>query len=425
MATRTSDSDARARRLLLLVLAYVGFVSLGLPDGLLGVAAPSILRDYRLPPEGLGALLAAFTAGYLASSFAAGFLLRRMGVGTLLALSCLATSASLLGYAASPWFWLMVACGTLSGLGAGAIDAGLNTWVATRHGARTVNWLHGFYGVGASGGPLVMTLVLTLGLPWRAGYALVGVAQLALAVCFASTRRLWSEPATVDAEPRGVVATGDGAAASATGATPSPRPTPPPASARATLRLPVVWLGVALFFLYTGLEATAGVWAYSMLTAARGVPAATAGVWVSLFWGGLTVGRFAFGLLVGRAPLVRLLRASLGLVVAGAVPLALDLGAAATVGGLVVLGLALAPIFPSFIATTPARLGAAHVANGVGFQVAAATLGAAAGPTLAGFLVGRFGPGAIGPALLAGALLLLALHEGVARREARLAQPIG
>jgi fucose permease len=401
--------DARSRRLLLLVLAYVGFVSLGLPDGLLGVAAPSILREYRLVPADIGALLTAFTAGYLLSSFGSGWLLRRMTVGTLLASSCLATATSLVGYAVSPWWALMVLGGTLSGLGAGAIDAGINTWVATRHGARTINWLHAFYGIGASGGPLVMSAVLAAGWPWRAGYAIVGLGQLALATWFAATRELWVDaraPSVGDAEP----------------AQPATRPH---ATAGDTLRLPIVWLSIALFFVYTGLEATAGVWTYSMLTEARGVPAGTAGLWVSFFWLGLTGGRFAFGALVGRAALRLLLRATISLIALGAALVAFDLGTAATLAGIVLCGLAMAPVFPSFIAVTPSRLGEAHTANGVGFQIAAAVLGAAALPTLVGVLVGRFGLDAFGPALFAGAVLLFVLHEAAARRDAVTAQPIG
>jgi len=408
----TLPSDPPPHRRLLILLAYVGFVSLGLPDGLLGVATPSIRREYGLAPEDIGALLTAFTAGYLLSSFASGWMLRRVDVGTLLAASCLCTAASLIGYAASPWWTLMVVLGTLSGLGAGAIDAGLNTWVATRYGARTVNWLHGFYGVGASSGPLVMTAVLAAGQPWRSGYALVGAAQLAVALGCAATRRWWrDEPARVP----------DRAAKDAARAPSSPRWAP----AGQTLRLPLLWLSVALFFLYTGLEATAGVWAYSMLTEARGVPPATAGVWASLFWVGLTGGRFAFGLLVGRAPLVALLRASLLAIVLGTALIAFDLGGGATLAGLLLCGLAMAPIFPSFIATTRARLGDEHTANGVGFQVAASTLGASLLPTVVGFLVGSIGLDAVGPALLVGAVLLFGLHEGVARREAAALQPIG
>src|SRR5262245_41911334 len=172
-------------RHLLIGLAYVGFVSLGLPDGLLGVAWPSIRASFDLPLDALGALLVMFTIGYLISSFSSGRLLTAMSVGTLLALSCLATAASLIGCALTPAWEVMVALGVLAGLGAGAIDAGLNTFAAIQFSARMVNWLHTCYGIGAAAGPVIMTSVLAMRQPWQRGYAIVGGGQLMLAFCFA------------------------------------------------------------------------------------------------------------------------------------------------------------------------------------------------------------------------------------------------
>jgi fucose permease len=229
---------------LLIGLAYVGFVSLGLPDGLLGVAWPSIRTFFHLPLDALGALLVMFPAGYLGSSFSSGYLLARLSVGTLLALSCLATAISLLGYALTPQWWIM------GGLGAGAIDAGINTYAATHYSARTVNWLHACYGIGAAGGPVIMTSVLSAGHPWQWGYRIVGIGQIILAVCFGLTHTWWQLPAR----------------------TASPASAPAPIGATtswSTLRLPIMWLSMAVFFVYTGLEAAAGTWIYSLLTEAR------------------------------------------------------------------------------------------------------------------------------------------------------------
>jgi fucose permease len=228
-------------QLLLLGLAYLSFVSLGLPDGLLGVAWPSIRTFFALPLDALGPLLVMFTAGYLLSSFSSGSVLARMRVGTLLALSCLATAASLLGYALVAHWQFMVALGLLSGLGAGAIDAGLNTYAATHFSPRMVNWLHACYGIGATTGPIIMTGVLTAGYPWQWGYGIVGTWQLLLAGCFGLTRTWWpaSHPTPADR---------------------SHHTAAEPAASRSTLRLPIVWLSMAVFFLYTGLEAAAGAW---------------------------------------------------------------------------------------------------------------------------------------------------------------------
>jgi len=250
-----------------------------------------------------------------------------------------------------------------------------------------------------------MTAVLAAGRPWRSGYAIVGVGQLVLAGGFAWTRQRWLAPSTAP----GAV---ESAAYTESARTPSVLAAAAPSRSIETLRLPAVWLGVAVFFVYTGTEATAGVWAYSVLTQARGVPAATAGFWVSLFWIGLTLGRFVFGFVAEHARMVTLLRASL---VAIALLFALNLGAVATVVGLTTSGFAMAPIFPSLIAMTPARLGARHTGNAVGFQVAAAILGAAWFPSLVGVLVGRFGLEGVGWSLLAGALGLITLHEVLQR----------
>jgi len=165
---------------LLIVLAYVSFISLGLPDGLLGVAWPSMRGFFHLPLDALGALLVAYTTGYLLSSCSSGRILARINVGSLLTLSCLATAASLLGYALTPWWGIVVALGVLSGLGAGAIDAGVNTYVATRYSTRMVNWLHACYGIGAASGPVIMTSVLAAGSAlalglWHCGHGAVGL----------------------------------------------------------------------------------------------------------------------------------------------------------------------------------------------------------------------------------------------------------
>ena len=402
---------------LLVILAYAGFVSLGLPDGLLGVATPSIRATFALAPEDIGGLLISFTAGYLLSSFNSGLVVSRLGVGVLLAVSCLLTAVSLLGYALASAWWMMLGFAVLSGLGAGAIDAGLNTWVATHFTARTVNWLHAFYGVGAATGPLVMTAVLAAGRPWRSGYAIVGVGQLVLAAGFAWTQQRWLAPSTTPSAVESAAYAESARAPSVLAAAPS--------GSIETLRLPAVWLGVVVFFVYTGTEATAGVWSYSVLTQARGVPAARAGFWVSLFWIGLTLGRFVFGFVAEHARMVTLLRASLVAIAFGTSLFALNLGAIATVVGLTTSGVAMAPIFPSLIAMTPARLGARHTGNAVGFQVAAAILGAAGLPSLVGLLVGRFGLEAVGWSLLVAALGLITLHEVLQRGVGQAAQPIG
>lgn len=378
-------------KVLLTLLVFLGFVSIGLPDGLTGVVWPSMRADFGLPLDALGGLLVSYTAGYLVSSFGSGRLLARLNVGAVLALSCLATGLSLLGYAGARHWWLVIAFGALAGLGAGAIDAGLNTYAATHFSARMVNWLHAFYGVGALSGPVLMTRLLGAEFPWQAGYVLVGGGQLALAACFVLTLRQWNEEQRADETmtKESVIA----------------------APSASTLRLPVVWLSTTLFFVYTGIEAVAGAWAYSLLTEARGVPMLLAGTWMSLYWGALTAGRILSAMVAERVSVRLLLRGCIAGQAVGALLLWLDLARFSNLFGLVLLGLACAPIFPTLIAATPQRVAPKHLANTVGFQIAAAVLGQSLLPASVGLLARRWSLEVVAPALGVAALLLYGLHE--------------
>lgn len=373
----------------LLVLAYLGFAGIGLPDGLLGVAAPSIGATFGIAPGEIGLLLASYTGGYLVASFASGRVLGRLGVGPVLAWSCLLTAVSLFGYATAPRWPILLAWAPLAGLGAGAIDAGINTYAATNHGVRTLNWLHACYGVGVTLGPLIMGAVITAGRAWTLGYALVGLAQLALAVAFMVTWRRWPPPS------RGSEATAM-------------------ASVPRTLREPAVWAGVATFTVYTGIEAAAGVWAFSLFTSTRDVSAGMAAAWVAAYWASFTIGRVVLGLVAERVVLRTFLRGAIGAMVLGAALLWLGPGGWGLVG-LLLLGFGCAPVYPSLMSATPARVGPAHAANAIGFQVCGATVGQSALPALVGVLAMRGGFEVLGPVLCAATVVLFALHERVTR----------
>jgi fucose permease len=387
------DSKRPLPRCFIVGLAYLSFVSLGLPDGVLGVAWPSVRSDFQLPIDALGKLLVTFTIGYLVSSFGSGRLLARISVGTLLALSCLATSASLIGYMLTPWWGLMVALGGLAGLGAGAIDTGMNIYAATHFSARTVNWLHACYGVGATIGPAVMSSVLIANHPWQWGYGIVGLWQALLAVCFGLTRRWWLTvtPSYDASEPKSESMD----------------------SRHRTWRLPAVWGGMLVFFVYTGLEAAAGTWAFSLFHEARAMPVHTAGAWVSVYWGALTVGRLLSGVAVSLVPIRLFLRCCIMSIALGALLIWLRPSNLVSCLGLTLMGLSSAPVFPSLIATTPERLGAAQMAHGVGLQISAAVLGQSLVPSMIGVLSRWWGLEMIGPSLLAVSLLLLLLYEAL------------
>lgn len=386
----TPPSPAASRRPLLASLAFLAFVSLGLPDGLLGVSWPSMRGDLGVPLDALGLLAAVQTAGYLTSSFLSGRVLRVQPIGTVLALSTLAAAVALLGFALTPAWPLLLAFGFLAGLGGGAVDAGLNAYGARHFSARTLNWLHAFFGLGTTLGPLIVTAVLGSGNVWRWSYVIVGAAQLALALTFFLTRRRWVTATAPDGESAAPV---------------------PAARTRETLRRPVVWLGMLTFFLYTGVEAVTAQWSYSLLTLGRGVPETAAGLFVSLYWGSLMVGRILFGAVANRVPLVSTLRLCLIASVAGALLFWLEPTRALSVAGLMMIGFFLAPIFASLISLTPGRVGQAHADSAIGFQVAAAGLGGAALTALVGILSRWGGLELIGASVTVLAALLLALYE--------------
>ncbi len=392
----TSASAVRQRHALLVGLAYAAFISLGLPDGLTGVAWPSIRTTFGLPLNALGALITTATIGYLVSSFSSGRILARIGVGWLLALSCFATAISLLGYGTAPLWIVIVGLGLLAGLGAGAIDAGLNTYAAENFSPRTMNWLHASFGLGAATGPIVMSSVISVGQSWRLGYLIVGVAQLILASCFTFTRRQWH--AHIEETQAGPTVS---------------------APMFRTLMLPSAWLSILLFFLYTGLEITAGQWLYTLLTEARGMAPALAGAWVSAYWGSLTVGRLLSGVIVARITVRTLLQLCMLGAIFGVMLIWLNLTPWLLLAGVALLGVSLAPMFPSLISLTPARMGPAHAANTVGFQIAAAMLGGAVLASGFGLIAGRFGLETLGPFLLVTAVLLAVVFE-ILERQTRL-----
>ncbi|PWU49818.1 MFS transporter, partial [Micromonospora globispora] len=231
----------------LLLLAYLAFVSLGLPDGLIGVGWPSIRADLGVPTEAVGVVLTAGTIGYLTSSVLAGF--------TLLA------SLALTGYALTPALALMTGCALLLGLGSGAIDSGLNAYAAGAFGPRHMNWMHAFFGLGVAIGPLIMTGALSAGLAWRWGYGIVATAQLALATAFALTVRAWR-----DRRAAGLAVPPDPVAPAMVPGGPAETSTPDRNARTAriaeTLRLPAVWLGAAAFAVYVAIEVATGLWAF-------------------------------------------------------------------------------------------------------------------------------------------------------------------
>ncbi|MDX1992155.1 MAG: MFS transporter [bacterium] len=377
----------------ILMLAFVAFISLGLPDGLLSIAGPDIRESFRVGLDRFGLVFVTGTIGYFLSSIASGWLTGRLGVGRLLALSCACTAAALLGYTLAPGWWAVVLLGLLSGAGAGAIDAGLNNYIAANHSDGLMQWLHASFGVGTTIGPLIMTTVLAQELSWRWGYIIVGGAQLALATCFFLTAEMWQgNPQAPKAEQLQYK-------------TPVGQ----------TLRIPAAWMSIAIFFLYTGLEAGTGAWAYSLFTQERGIAEETAGLWVAIYWGVFTIGRITAGIITGRIGITLLLRLSMIGALLATMLFTWNPFPASGAVALAILGFSLAPIFPGLVSTTAARVGVEHASNTIGFQIGIASVGMGILTALVGVMANAFSDGigleVLGPFQVVVAALILILHE--------------
>lgn len=372
--------------ILLLLLAYLGFISLGLPDATLGIIWPSLRAEFTLPQSAMGWVFVFGAGGYISASLLAGTLIKRLGVGNLLAASTLVMVAALTGYGLANSWAMFLASSFISGLGSGAIDAGLNTYAASRFSEKHMNWLHGCYSTGATLGPVVLTAVLSAGLVWRLGYGTIATVMLLLGIAFVLTRQRWNDSAPVMV-------------------------THAPRNLRQLLGQVPPWLQVGAFWVYTGCEVVAGQWSFTLLTESRGLNITTAGALVGAYWACHAAGRFAFGFIVERFGAERVLRWSMVLAVAGAGLILQTFSTPLTAVGLIGLGFALAPIFPCLMSLTPRRFGEANSQHLVGFQTSAAMLGILSLPTLTGLLAERFSLEMVGVVLVTLTLALIAVHE--------------
>ena len=353
------------KRLALLVIIYIGFISLGLPDNILGVAWDSMRTEFGVPVYYAGFISTLLTLCSAVSAFFSGAILRRLGTGKLLVICGFMTGCGLLGYALSPFFRVLLLFAVPLGFGQGAIDTGMNYFVARHYTSRDMNWLHCCWGIGASAGPLMITLILSAGWSWRCGYGIVSAVQLCLAGLFLMTLNLWKETGTG----------GDGGRAEAF-----------EGQVRYSLRF---FCCPLMMFLYCGAEYSLGLWGYLFLTQCRGYSPEAAGYAVTGYWGMLTFGRFLLGFIANRLGNTRQIRFSTLLGLAGAVLLLSDLLflPAAALG---LIGFAFATFYPAMMHAAPERFDDATAATVIGYQGGAAMLGIALLPAGFGYLASVF-----------------------------------
>jgi fucose permease len=368
-------------------LSLASFVALGLPDGMLGTAWPEVRHTFGVPVGYLGLLLLVFTAGSVAVTTFVGYLIRRLGVSVLLAVGLAAAAIAGTAFAAAPVFGVMLGFALVFGMAAGLMDGGLNTAVGLSGRRRLLNLLHGAYGVGTAIGPLVVTVALLAG-SWRPAYVVLLVFDALLAGLWLSHRR------GLRARPAGVG---------------PPVGESTEASTAHRYRGAIV-AGIVMFFVYTGLEAGAGQWETTFARTHLQLSAPQAGLATFGYWGALTAVRFVLALVPRPPPHQAVVRAGCLVAVVGAGLIWWDPVPAVAVAGFVIMGAALAGVFPALVALTPLRLGEHRASDVIAWQVGAAAAGGAALSGLIGLLIGLAGVAVLGPSLLALAGLLVAVE---------------
>lgn len=384
---------------MLLLIAYLGFISLGLPDAAHGINWPFVRTEFAVPTGWLGLVIAAGGVGYLMSSFSVGYLMTRFGVGWLLVISSLLVSLGLFGFYFSSSFVIFVFFSIVIGMGSGAIDAGLNAYAAEHFSTRHMNWLHAAFGVGATAGPIIVTTVLvSFSQNWRLGYAVLATILFVMAMVFVFSRHLWESdkhaPKKADVQVDET----------------------PAITQLQALKHPVIRFQIAFFFLYAGVEVGVGQWAFTVMTEARGISLASAGTWVAVYWGALAFGRAIFGFLVERFSVDQLLRLCLAGVALGALSFTVSGTPYTSYFGLALMGFCAAPIFPCMISQTVARVGKKYSVHAIGFQMSASVFGAMTLPFLSGLIGGHFGLSFLTISFLLYALLLFGLFHIILRR---------
>lgn len=377
---------------LLLAVIYAAFISLGLPDSLLGSAWPAMYPGFGVPVSYSGIIFFIISVGTVISSLQSDRLTRALGAGKVTAISVAMTAAALLGFSVSNSFWMLCLWAIPYGLGAGSVDAALNNYVALHFASRHMSWLHCMWGLGASIGPYIMGYALTGWGSWSLGYRIIGLMQVVLSFIIVISLPLWKK----SPQPEG----GD--------KTPAPVLT-----LRQIIAVPGVKAVMVTFFCYCALEQTTGLWASSYLVLHKGIAPETAAGFASLFFIGITVGRALGGFLTMKFSDEQMVRLGQGIIVIGITALLLPLGEYAALTGLILIGLGCAPIYPSVIHATPDHFGAERSQAIIGVQMASAYVGNCLMPPLFGLIANHITVALFPPYLLVILILMITMHEAL------------
>lgn len=382
---------------ILLVIIYLSFISLGLPDSILGAAWPSMYPGLQVPVSYAGILSMIIAAGTIVSSLQSDRLTRWLGTGKVTAISVAMTAAALFGFSVSSQFWMLCLWAIPYGLGAGSVDASLNNYVALHYESRHMSWLHCMWGVGATAGPYIMGLVLTGGGTWNLGYRVISGLQVVLTVILIFSLPLWKGRSET------VEQGGEEVAAKAL-------------SLREVVKIRGVKEILLCFFCYCAVEQTTSLWASSYLTLYKGIPAETAAAFASMFFIGITVGRALSGFVTMKFNDTQMIRLGQGIVGVGILLMLLPFSNACALVGLIVIGLGCAPIYPCVIHSTPAHFGADKSQAIIGIQMASAYVGTCLMPPVFGLIASHISVALLPVYLLVFLVLMVIMHEALNRK---------
>ncbi len=355
---------------ILLVMIYLAFVSMGLPDALLGSAWPTIHSQLAVPVSYAGIVTIIISMGTVVSSLLSDKMLRRFGTGIVTAFCTLLTAIALFGFSFSNAFWQLCLWAIPYGLGAGSIDAALNNYVALKYKSRHMSWIHFCWGLGATLGPYMMGAILTGGAAWTSGYRLVGYVQAGMTLVLMLSLPLWKKNDLPQTEKEGAKKS----------LTPGQ-----------VLKLPGAKPILLAFFCYCALETTTGLWAASYMVMNRGITPEAAATWTSLFYLGVTIGRFLCGFITDQIGDKNMVRLGQGLILLGILVMLLPFGSGFCFAGLILIGLGCAPVYPCLLHETPQNFGAENSQGIMGLQMACAYIGTTVMPPVFGVIAQYIG----------------------------------
>lgn len=376
---------------LLLAIIYLAFISLGLPDSMLGAAWPEMYVEFGVPISCAGILSAIIAAGTIISSLQSDRLTLKLGTGKVTAISVAMTAIALFGFSITHKFWILCLWAIPYGLGGGSVDASLNNYVALHYKSRHMSWLHCMWGVGAATGPYIMGYALTRDLGWNSGYRIISLMQIVLTIILIFSLPLWKKRSLVINEETGEQRK--------------------PMGLKEVLKIKGAKEVLICFFCYCAIEQTAGLWASSYLSLYKGIPAETAAFFASMFYIGITIGRAISGFITFKLSDVKMIRLGQGIILCGIIIMLLPLGQYVSLAGLILIGLGCAPVYPCIIHSTPAHFGEDKSQAVIGVQMAFAYTGTLCMPPLFGVIANTISVALLPVYLVILLGLMIVMHE--------------